>query len=179
MNLTLVRPSSSRQIFCWMPHAQKSPTANRNGRAGGENAFQADVHGVWWSQTGEGIMHQLLLWICALLFLLGLCLSLFFHCFTKRNLLAWLAVLILNPVIGYIIALFLSPADYIVYLYRSVVSVILMLGYFYYIRKNTPLKESISFTLFAASAFPIVDIIIFCLLLCLGVVRCWFIHYNI
>ena len=117
-------------------------------------------------------MHHFLLWICAPLFLLGLCLSLFFHCFTKRNLLAWLAVLVINPVIGFIIVQFYSPVDYIVYLYRSIASVILMLGYFYGIRKGTSLKESISFTMFASTAFPIVDGIIFCLLLCLGVIRC-------
>ena len=117
-------------------------------------------------------MHDILLWICAPLFLLGLCLSLFFHCFTKRNLLAWLAALVLNPMIAGVIAQGIPPADYGVYLYRGLVIFALMMAYFYGIRKRTPFREAFSFSLFAATAFPVVDMLVFCALLGTGLVRC-------
>ena len=123
-------------------------------------------------ENEEGKMHDILLWISAPLFLLGLCLSLFFHCFTKRNLLAWLAALLLNPVIAVGIAQMFTLGDYVIYLFRGFIVFALMLAYFYGIRKNTPFREAFSFSLFAATAFPIVELIGFWILLCIGVVRC-------
>ncbi len=101
---------------------------------------------------------SLWLWIAVPLALIGLCLSLCFGCFTKRNMIALLAALVLNlVVIMIILPLFPEHPGIYIYVYRSIIIALIMLIDFYMIRRKTPLKESLSFTLFAATAFPIVD----------------------
>ncbi len=112
------------------------------------------------------------IWLNVPLFLIGLCLSLYFGCFTKRNMSAFLAVFVLNYVVLMIVLLFLPrQTEEHIFLYRNIIITFLMLCDFYIIRKKTPIKEALSFTLFTATAFPITDKLVLIILSFLGFLR--------
>ena len=108
-------------------------------------------------------------WLYLPLFLVGLCLCLHFGCFTKRNLLAWLVTLVINPLVLCLLLQFypkISTGG--AYLLRSAISVVLMLAYCLGIKKHTPFNETLSLVLFAATAFAIVDVVLGMILYMLG-----------
>ncbi len=97
-------------------------------------------------------------WLYLPLTLVGLCLCLHFCCFTKRNLLAWLASLIYcylcAELAGIIFPVLQNSTGFC--LAYTVLNIAFMMVYFYGIRKRPPFSEVFSFTLLTSVSFGIV-----------------------
>ena len=95
------------------------------------------------------------IWLYAPLFLIGLCLSLIYGCFTWKNMAAWVITLFIGQIL---INLFLEPVRELIYaLAFALVSFCMMGVNFYGVQKRTPIKQFLSFTLFTATSYPVAN----------------------
>ncbi len=113
---------------------------------------------------GESVWLWLYLPVC----LFSLCFSLHYNAFTKNNLLAWAIMVLIFPRM-FDFSAFPSIGTAGRHLIISIFITVLMLGYFYGVKKGTPLSEAVSFTIFTASSFAIVKVFIILILLSFGV----------
>ena len=110
------------------------------------------------------------IWLYAPLFLIGLCLSLIYGCFTWKNMAAWVITLFIGQIL---INLFLEPVrEWIYALAFALVSFCMMAFYFYRIQQRTPIKQFLSFTLFTATSYPVANGMFGTFLFCFGMIHC-------
>ena len=110
------------------------------------------------------------IWIYAPLFVISLCLSLIFGCFTWKNMLAWLFTLFVGQILT---GTLLGPVRTWVYCTTfSLVAICMMAVYFYRVQKRTPVKQFISFALFTATSYPVANGIFAGLLFGFGLIHC-------
>ena len=105
--------------------------------------------------------------LCLPIFVFGLCLSINFSCFTKHNVAAWAASLIFCYSAATLAAkLYPDLQDSVWYcLAYTDIATVFMLYYFYGMRKNTPLSESISFCMLAVASYSLIPMAGFIILL--------------
>ncbi len=136
-------------------------------------------HAAWgiMGRTGGGIMHadpDIWIWIYAPLFVISLCLSLIYGCFTWKNMLAWLFTLFVGQLLtDVMIQSVTGPmVDLVFGLTFALVSFCMMAVYFYRVQKRTPVKQFISFALFTATSYPVANGIFAGLLFGFGLIHC-------
>ena len=114
------------------------------------------------------------IWLFAPLFVLGLCLSLHYGCFTWKNILAWVFTLFVGQLFtDVLIQSVTGPIVTLLYgLTFSLLSFCIMAVYFYGIQKRTPIKQFLSFALFTATSYPIANGMFGTLLFGFGLIHC-------
>ena len=114
------------------------------------------------------------IWLYAPLFVVGLCLSLHYGCFTWKNMVAWVVTLFFGQIMTEVMIKSVTGEmlDVIYGLTFALISVCMMAINFYCVQERTPIKQFLSFTLFTATSYPIANAFFAGFLFSFGMIHC-------